>query len=57
MKQKMPLFVTFHNYIKSKLISRVGSAPHKGGLMIADLSCGRGGDIKKFLSIEIKLNL
>lgn len=44
-----------HNYIKSKLISRVGSAPHKGGLMIADLSCGRGGDIKKYLSIRNKI--
>ena len=44
-----------HNYIKGKLISRVGSAPHKGGLMIADLSCGRGGDIKKYLSIKNKI--
>ena len=33
-----------HNYIKGKLISRVGSSPRKGGLMIADLSCGRGPD-------------
>jgi len=42
-----------HNYIKSKLISRVGSSTdHKGKLMIADLSCGRGGDIKKYLSIR-----
>jgi len=42
-----------HNYIKSKLISRIGSSTdHKGKLMIADLSCGRGGDIKKYLSIR-----
>ena len=42
-----------HNYIKGKLISRVGSSPQfKGKLMIADLSCGRGGDIKKYLSIK-----
>jgi hypothetical protein len=42
-----------HNYIKSKLISRIGSSPdNKGKLMIADLSCGRGGDIKKYLSIK-----
>ena len=40
-----------HNYIKSKLISRVCSSnDHRGKLMIADLSCGRGGDIKKYLS-------
>ena len=39
--------------IKGKLISRVGSSPQfKGKLMIADLSCGRGGDIKKYLSIK-----
>ena len=44
-----------HNYIKGKLISRVGSSPHKGGLMIADLSCGRGGDIKKYLSVKNKV--
>jgi len=45
-----------HNYIKSKLISRIGSSTdHKGGLMIADLSCGRGGDIKKYLSIRNKV--
>ena len=42
-----------HNYIKGKLISRIGSSPQfKGKLMIADLSCGRGGDIKKYLSIK-----
>ena len=40
-----------HNYIKSKLISRVcSSTDFKGDLMIADLSCGRGGDIKKYTS-------
>jgi hypothetical protein len=42
-----------HNYIKSKLIARIGSSPDiKGSLMIADLSCGRGGDIQKYLSIQ-----
>ena len=42
-----------HNYIKSKLIARIGSSPDfKNKLMIADLSCGRGGDIKKYLSIK-----
>ena len=42
-----------HNYIKSKLISRIGSSPSlQGKLMIADLSCGRGGDLKKYLSIQ-----
>ena len=42
-----------HNYIKSKLISRIGSSNgFKDDLMIADLSCGRGGDIKKYLSIK-----
>ena len=49
-----------HNYIKSKLISRICSSnDHKGKLMIADLSCGRGGDIKKYLSSknEIKFIL
>ena len=46
-----------HNYIKSKLISRIGSSPdNKGELMIADLSCGRGGDIKKYLSIKSKVS-
>ena len=41
-----------HNYIKSKLISRIGSSSEfKNDIMIADLSCGRGGDIKKYLSI------
>ena len=44
-----------HNYIKGKLISRVGSSRHKGGMTIADLSCGRGGDIKKYLSIKNKV--
>ena len=40
-----------HNYIKSKLISRIcSSSDFKDNLMIADLSCGRGGDIKKYLS-------
>jgi hypothetical protein len=40
-----------HNYIKSKLISRVcSSTDFKEDLMIADLSCGRGGDIKKYIS-------
>jgi len=44
---------SLHNYIKSKLISRIGSSvDHRGPLMIADLSCGRGGDIKKYLSIR-----
>ena len=42
-----------HNYIKSKLISRIGSSTDfKNDLMIADLSCGRGGDIKKYLSLK-----
>ena len=42
-----------HNYIKSKLITRVCSSnDHKGKLMIADLSCGRGGDINKYLSCK-----
>jgi hypothetical protein len=42
-----------HNYIKSKLISRVGSSnDFKNSLLIADLSCGRGGDIKKYLSVR-----
>lgn len=45
-----------HNYIKGKLISRIGSSKEfKGKLMIADLSCGRGGDIKKYLSINNKV--
>lgn len=44
---------SLHNYIKSKLITRVGSSSDiKGKLMIADLSCGRGGDLKKYLSIR-----
>ena len=44
---------SFHNYIKSKLISRVCSSDEiKGKLMIADLSCGRGGDVMKYLSIK-----
>uniref|UniRef100_A0A6C0CG36 mRNA (guanine-N(7))-methyltransferase n=1 Tax=viral metagenome TaxID=1070528 RepID=A0A6C0CG36_9ZZZZ len=42
-----------HNYIKSKLISRIGSSTEfKNDIMIADLSCGRGGDIKKYLSLK-----
>jgi len=42
-----------HNYIKSKLISRIGSSTEfKKPLLIADLSCGRGGDIKKYLSLK-----
>lgn len=46
-----------HNYIKSKLISRIGSSPDQSGsLMIADLSCGRGGDIKKYLSLKNKVS-
>lgn len=46
-----------HNYIKSKLISRIGSSPDmKGSLSIVDLSCGRGGDIKKYMSIRNKIN-
>ena len=45
-----------HNYIKSKLISRVCSSPDfKEDLMIADLSCGRGGDIKKYISSKNKI--
>ncbi len=44
-----------HNYIKSKLISRIGSSNDFKRLMIADLSCGRGGDIKKYLSIKNKV--
>jgi hypothetical protein len=44
---------SLHNYIKSKLISRVGSSSvFKKPLTIADLSCGRGGDTKKYLSIR-----
>ena len=47
---------SLHNYIKSKLISRVGSSSDiKGDLLIADLSCGRGGDIKKYLSVRNKV--
>ena len=42
-----------HNYIKSKLITRIGSSSDfKHNIMIADLSCGRGGDIKKYLSCK-----
>ena len=45
-----------HNYIKSKLISRVCSSPDfKEDLMIVDLSCGRGGDIKKYISSKNKI--
>ena len=45
-----------HNYIKSKLISRIcSSSDFKGDLMIADLSCGRGGDIKKYMSSKNKV--
>ena len=45
-----------HNYIKSKLISRICSSPDfKEDLMIADLSCGRGGDIKKYISSKNKI--
>lgn len=44
-----------HNYIKSKLISRVGSSSSLNNIKIADLSCGRGGDIKKYLSIRNKV--
>ena len=44
-----------HNYIKSKLISRVGSTSSLNNIKIADLSCGRGGDIKKYLSIRNKV--
>ena len=45
-----------HNYIKSKLISRVcSSSDFKNDLMIADLSCGRGGDIKKYTSSRNKI--
>ena len=48
---------SLHNYIKSKLISRVGSShDHKHPLNIADLSCGRGGDNKKYTSIRNKIN-
>jgi len=40
-----------HNYIKSKLISRIcSSSEFKHNLLIADLSCGRGGDTKKYIS-------
>ena len=45
-----------HNYIKSKLISRIcSSSDFKDDLMIADLSCGRGGDIKKYMSSKNKI--
>jgi len=47
---------SLHNYIKSKLISRVcSSKDFKHDLMIADLSCGRGGDIKKYTSSKNKI--
>ena len=38
----------FHNYIKSRLISGVCSTFNKK-IKIMDLSCGRGGDIHKYL--------
>ena len=46
-----------HNYIKSKLISRICSSNDYGDhkIMIADLSCGRGGDINKYLSSKNKI--
>ena len=48
---------SLHNYIKSKLISRVGSSSDmRRSITIADLSCGRGGDIKKYLSIRTKVD-
>ena len=48
---------SLHNYIKSKLISRVGSShDYKHPLNIADLSCGRGGDNKKYTSLRNKVN-
>ena len=44
---------SFHNYIKSKLISRVGSSRDLGKhINVVDLSCGRGGDNRKYLSLK-----
>ena len=47
---------SLHNYIKSKLISRIGSSSKFKNISIADLSCGRGGDIKKYLSVRNKVD-
>ena len=47
----------FHNYIKTKLISRICSSKDLSNLNIADLSIGRGGDIKKYLSSKNNVDL
>ena len=38
----------FHNYIKSRLISGICSS-FTGRIRVMDMSCGRGGDIHKYL--------
>lgn len=38
----------FHNYIKSRLISGI-STTFNGRIRVMDMSCGRGGDIHKYL--------
>lgn len=38
----------FHNYIKSRLISGICTTK-KGKIRVMDLSCGRGGDVHKYL--------
>lgn len=45
----------FHNYIKTKLIGGVCST-FKKAIKVLDLSCGRGGDIKKILSKETNIS-
>ena len=44
-----------HNYIKSKLIGGVCSLDKKP-INILDLSCGRGGDISKYINKDTKVN-
>ena len=44
-----------HNYIKSKLISGVLSTS-KSKMKVLDLSCGRGGDINKYIN-NVKTNV
>ena len=43
------ILTAFHNYIKSNLISGVCTSIHKQ-VNCLDLSCGRGGDIKKYIN-------
>ena len=44
-----------HNYIKSKLIGGICSARPTKQIQVLDLSCGRGGDNRKYINKDTKV--